>query len=87
MSSPLATDLAPRSPRNIDRVLWEVEAALGPPLLAADGPGPQEAAPPAAGVVATPRHLAVAMLGPLLASGSRFLELLGVVDAWSFNSL
>jgi hypothetical protein len=29
----------------------------------------------------------VAMLGPLLASGSRFLELLGVVDAWSFNSL
>jgi hypothetical protein len=27
------------------------------------------------------------MLGPLIAPGSRFLELLVVVDAWSFNSL
>jgi hypothetical protein len=27
------------------------------------------------------------MLGPLIALGSRFLELLVVVDAWSFNSL
>jgi hypothetical protein len=27
------------------------------------------------------------MLGPLVAPGSRFLELLVVVDAWSFNSL
>jgi hypothetical protein len=27
------------------------------------------------------------MLGPLIASGSRFLELLVVVDVWSFNSL
>jgi hypothetical protein len=27
------------------------------------------------------------MLGPLVALGSRFLELLIVVDAWSFNSL
>jgi hypothetical protein len=27
------------------------------------------------------------MLGPLTAPGSRFLELLVVVDAWSFNSL
>jgi hypothetical protein len=27
------------------------------------------------------------MLGPLIAPGSRFLELLVVVDTWSFNSL
>jgi hypothetical protein len=27
------------------------------------------------------------MLGPLVAPGSRFLELLVVVDAWGFNSL
>jgi hypothetical protein len=27
------------------------------------------------------------MLGPLIALGSRFLELLIVVDAWSFNTL
>jgi hypothetical protein len=27
------------------------------------------------------------MLGPLIASGSRFLELLIVVDTWSFDSL
>jgi hypothetical protein len=38
------------------------------------------------GVVATPRHLAAALLGPLIAPGSRFLELL-VVDAPGFNSL
>jgi hypothetical protein len=31
--------------------------------------------------------LAVALLGPLVASGSRFLELLVVVDAPGFNSL
>jgi hypothetical protein len=40
-----------------------VEATLGPPPPAADGPG------------------------PLIAPASRFLELLVVVDAWSFNSL
>jgi hypothetical protein len=27
------------------------------------------------------------MLGPLIAPGSRFLELLVVIDAWGFNSL
>jgi hypothetical protein len=27
------------------------------------------------------------MLGPLITPGSRFLELLVVVDVWSFNSL
>jgi hypothetical protein len=37
------------------------------------------------GVVATPRHLAAALL--LIAPGSRFLELLVVVDASGFNSL
>jgi hypothetical protein len=39
------------------------------------------------GVVATPRHIAAALLGPLVAPGSRFLELLVVVDAPGFNSL
>jgi hypothetical protein len=39
------------------------------------------------GVVATPRHLAAALLGPLIAPGSRFLELLIVIDAPGFNSL
>jgi hypothetical protein len=38
-------------------------------------------------VVATPRHLAAALLGPLIALGSRFLELLVVVNAPGFNSL
>jgi hypothetical protein len=36
------------------------------------------------GVVATPRRLAAEMLGPLITPGSRFLELLIVVEAWSF---
>jgi hypothetical protein len=40
-----------------------------------------------AGVVATPWPLAAVMLGPLISPVSRFLELLVVVDAWSFNSL
>jgi hypothetical protein len=38
-------------------------------------------------VVATPRHLAAALLGPLIALGSCFLELLVVVDASGFSSL
>jgi hypothetical protein len=38
------------------------------------------------GVVATPRRLAVEMLGPLIVPGSRFLELLVVIEAWSFIS-
>jgi hypothetical protein len=68
-------------------VLREVEAALGPLPPAADDLGPQEAAPPATRVVATPRRLAEEMLGPLIAPGSHFLELLIAVDAWSFISL
>jgi hypothetical protein len=35
-------------------------------------------------VVTTPRCLATEMLGPLIAPGSHFLELLVAVDAWSF---
>jgi hypothetical protein len=35
----------------------------------------------------TPRRLAAEMLGLLIAPGSRFLELLVVVEAWSFISL
>jgi hypothetical protein len=54
-SSPLAAAPGPRSPGSIDQVLREVEAALGPPPPTADDPGPQEVAPPMAGVVATPR--------------------------------
>jgi hypothetical protein len=38
-------------------------------------------------VVATPRHLAAAMLGPLIGLGSRFLELLVIIDAPGFSSL
>jgi hypothetical protein len=68
-------------------VLREVEAALGPLPLVADAAGPQEVAPPATGVVATLHHLAAEMLGPLIAPGSRFLELLVIVEAWSFISL
>jgi hypothetical protein len=79
--------LAPRASGSIDRVLREVEAALDPLPLAADVPGPQEAAPPTTGVVVTPRRLAAEMLGPLIATGSRFLELLIVIDALSFVSL
>jgi hypothetical protein len=72
---------APRSPGSIDQVLREVEATLGPLPPATDGPGPQEAAPPATRVVVTHRPLAAEMLGPLIAPGSHFLELLVVVDA------
>jgi hypothetical protein len=39
------------------------------------------------GVVATPRRLAAEMLGPLIALGSRFLELIIVVDTLSCFSL
>jgi hypothetical protein len=74
--SPVAAG-APRSPGSIARVIREVEAALGPLPPAADGPEPQEAAPPVTGVVATPRPLAAAMLGPLIALGSRFQECRG----------
>jgi hypothetical protein len=79
--------LAPRIPGGIDWVLREVDAALGPlpPLL--DGPGPQEVAPPANGVVATPRYRAAELLGPLITLGSHFLELLIVFDVLSFDSL
>jgi hypothetical protein len=48
---------------------------------------PLEAAPFATGVVATPRRLAVAALGPLIAPGSHFLELFGVIEYWSFTTL
>jgi hypothetical protein len=38
-------------------------------------------------VVVTPRRLAVEMLGHLIALGSRFLELLVIVEAGSFTTL
>jgi hypothetical protein len=68
-------------------VLREVEAALGPLPPLVDGSGPQEVAPLANRVVATPRRRAAELLGPLVASGSHFLELLDVFDVLSFNSL
>jgi hypothetical protein len=74
--SPLAAAPAPRALGSIDRVLREVEAALGPLSPLADGLGPQEVAPLVNGVVATPHRLAAEMLGPLVAPGSQFLELL-----------
>jgi hypothetical protein len=80
--SPLVVAPAPHAPGSIDRALREVEAALGPLSPTADPP-----APSTNGVVATLRHLAVAMLGPLIGLGSRFLELLVVVDALGFSSL
>jgi hypothetical protein len=79
--SPVVAVPAPCAPRSIDRVLREVEAALGPLPPDADNPGPQEVAPPVTGVVTTARRLAAEMLGPLIAPGSHFLELLIVVDA------
>jgi hypothetical protein len=79
--------LVPRSVRSIDRALREAEAALGPLPPIADAPVPQEVAPFATGVVATPRHLAAAALGPLIAPWSRFLELLVIIEAWSFTTL
>jgi hypothetical protein len=39
------------------------------------------------GVVATPRHRVAALLGPLIALGSHFLELLVVFDILSFDAL
>jgi hypothetical protein len=45
--SPMAVASAPRSPGSIARALREVEVTLGPLPLAAEAPGPQEAAPPA----------------------------------------
>jgi hypothetical protein len=78
--------LAPCSTGSIDWVIWEAEAALGPPTVA-DAPVPQEVAPFMTGVVATPRRLAAAALGPLIVPGSRFLELLVVIEAWIFTTL
>jgi hypothetical protein len=55
--SPVAAAPAPHSLGSIDQVFREVEATLGPLPPAADGPGPQEAAPLATGVVMTPRDM------------------------------
>jgi hypothetical protein len=67
-------------------VLREVEAALGPLPPLVDAPGPQEVAPPASGVIATPRRRAAALLGPLISPGSHFLEVLIVFDVLSFDA-
>jgi hypothetical protein len=79
--------LAPRSARSVDQALREVGAALGSLPPVADAPVPQEVATFATRVVVTPRRLAVEMLGPLILSRSQFLELLVVIEAWSFPTL
>jgi hypothetical protein len=48
---------------------------------------PPEVAPFAIGLVVTPRRLAAAALGLLVASGSHFLELLIDINALSFTAL
>jgi hypothetical protein len=65
---------------SIDRALREAGAILGPLPLVADAPVPLEVAPFATGVVATPRRLAAAALGPLIMPGSHFLDLLIIVE-------
>jgi hypothetical protein len=79
--------LAPRSAGSIDRALREVETTIGPLSPVVDAPVPQKVAPFATGVVATPRRLPAVALGPLIAPGSRFLELLVIIEAWSFTTL
>jgi hypothetical protein len=64
---------------SIDQALRESGAILGPLLLVADAPVPPEAAPFATGVVATPRRLAAAAQGPLIAPESHFSELLIII--------
>jgi hypothetical protein len=78
---------ASRSAGSIDRVLREVEASLGPLPSAAEAPVPQEVAPFVTMVVANSRLLAAAALGPLIAMGSHFLEILIVVQDGSFITL
>jgi hypothetical protein len=80
--SPLvAVMLASRSAGSIDRALREAEAALGPLPPVANASVPQRVAPFATVVVATPYRLAAAALGPLIVPGSRFLELLIIIEA------
>jgi hypothetical protein len=81
--SPLvAAMLAPRSTGSIDRALQEAGAIPGPLPLVADASVPPEVAPFVTGVVVTPRRLAAVALGPLLAPGSHFLELIVFVQDW-----
>jgi hypothetical protein len=68
---------------SIDRALREAGAILGPLPPVADAPVPVEAAPFATGMVTTPRR----RQGPIIALGSHFLELLIVVEYWSFTTL
>jgi hypothetical protein len=86
--SPLvAAMLAPPYAGSIDRALREAEAILGPFPPATEAPVPPEVAPFMTGMVATPRRLATVALGPLITLGSHFLELLVVVQDWSFTTL
>jgi hypothetical protein len=68
-------------------VLREVEAALGPFPPVADAPVLPEVAPFVTRAVATPRRLVAATLGPFIVPGSQFLELLVIVEYWSFTTL
>jgi hypothetical protein len=72
---------------SIDRVLREAEAVMGPLPPVVDAPVPLKVAPFATGTVATPRRLAAVALGPLIALGSHFLELLIDFEYWRFTTL
>jgi hypothetical protein len=78
---------APRSVGSIDRALREAEAILGPFPLATEASVPPKVAPFMTGMVATPCRLVAVALGPLIAPGSHFLELLVVIQDWSFTTL
>jgi hypothetical protein len=78
---------APRPVGSIDRAIRKVEAILGPFPPAVEAPVPPEVAPFVTGVVATPHSLAAAALGPNIALGSHFLELLIIIQDWSFTTL
>jgi hypothetical protein len=62
-------------------------AILGPLLPAVKATVPPDVVPFAIGLVVTPRRLVAVALGPLIAPGSHFLELLVIVQAWSFTTL
>jgi hypothetical protein len=79
--------LTPRSVGSIDRALEEAKAILGALSPVAEAPVPKELAPFVTGVVMIPCRLAMAVLGPLIAPGSHILELLIVVQDWSFTTL
>jgi hypothetical protein len=62
-------------------------AILGPLLPSIEAVVPSEVASFVTSLVANRLLLVAALLGPLIASGSHFLELLVVVQDWNFTTL